>query len=304
MNWLVLVVAGVILLGALIGYARGGLRLVVSLLSTVITIAAVLFITPYVSKAVTTLTPADEIIKEQCLIRMNRYVNGEKVVEENKSGLTEKQVRAILKGAGISEKKLKKAGITVKEIANGEISAKELKEHGISSGLLIGHQKEEKEKPSFWDLEVPRDTQIQIIKNVGFPEKFQEILLENNNDEGYSVLGANNFAEYVCSYIAKLIIDLLSFVITFIVVLIVIRAVVFAFDIVSELPVLGTLNRIAGIFVGSSVSIILVDVAFILITVCYSTQVGSVLMEMIVENEFLMYLYQNNYLMGLLTKLG
>ena len=78
MNWLVLVVAGVLLLGALIGYARGGLRLVVSLLSTVITVAAVLYVTPYVSKAVITLTPADEIIQEQCLIRMNRYMNGDK----------------------------------------------------------------------------------------------------------------------------------------------------------------------------------------------------------------------------------
>lgn len=303
MNWLVAVVAGIILLGAVIGYARGGLRLMVSLLSTVITVAAVLFITPYVSKAVITLTPADEIIEEQCLIRMNRHVNGE-AEEVKKSGLTEKQVRAILKGAGITEKKLKKAGITVKDIVNGEVSAKELKKHGISSSLLIGHRKEEKEKPSFWDLEIPKDTQIQIIKNVGFPEAFQDILLENNNDEGYSVLGAENFAEYVCSYVAKLIIDLLSFVITFIIVLIILRAIIFAFDVVSELPVLGTLNRIAGIFVGSSVSIILVEIGFVLITVAYSTAVGSVLMEMIVESKFLMYLYQNNFIMDLLTKLG
>ena len=67
MNWLLMIVLGIILMGAVVGFVRGALRITVSLLATVITLIAVVFITPYVSEALILLTPIDEVIEAECL---------------------------------------------------------------------------------------------------------------------------------------------------------------------------------------------------------------------------------------------
>ena len=67
MNWLLIVVAAILILGMIIGLIRGALRIAVSLVATVLTIAIVVFVTPYVSEAIIALTPMDEILENQCV---------------------------------------------------------------------------------------------------------------------------------------------------------------------------------------------------------------------------------------------
>ncbi|MGN0405367.1 MAG: CvpA family protein [Bariatricus sp.] len=296
MNWLLIVVAGILLLGVLVGFVRGAVRIAVSLVATLLTMAVVFVATPYVSKAVISLTPVDEMLEKQCTQTITKLLSGGQSTE----GLTEEQVRSILAGAGVTEEQLAAAGITVQDIVDGKVSGEDLAKYGISAGILEGHT-QEKAAEILNDAEIPRQTQIAAIEAADIPDVFKELLLSNNNSEVYRALGANTFMEYISKYFAKLIIDIVSFLGTFLVVTIIVRAIVFALDFVTELPVLGILNRLAGMLVGGSVSLIIVGFIFVVITLLYTTEIGKVLMGMIREDEFLTLLYEHNYIMKLIT---
>lgn len=297
MNWLLMSVIGILAVGAVIGFAKGAIRIAVSLVATVLTVAVVFVATPYISKAIISLTPVDEMIEEQCLKAISKALDGE---ETEKIGFTEEQVRSMLAGAGVSEEELAAAGITVEDIVNGKVSGKDLAKHGISAGVLAGHTQEEV-KESLLDAEIPRQLQIEAIEMADLPEVFKDLLLSNNNSEVYQSLGVSTFVEYIGAYLAKLIIDIVAFLVTFIIVTIIVRAVVFALDFVSELPVLGILNRLAGILVGASISLIIVDFCFVIITLLYITPVGKSLMELVGKSEFLTFLYEHNFIMKMMT---
>ena len=145
--------------------------------------------------------------------------------------------------------------------------------------------------------------QIVAIEGADLPDVFKNLLLENNNSEVYQKLGVTTFAEYVSKYFAKLVIEIVAFLVTFLFVTIVIRAVVFALDFVTALPVLGILNRLAGVLVGSTISFIIVGILFIVITLLYTTTIGKQAMGMIREDQILSFLYDNNIIMKIATML-
>ena len=228
MNGLLIVVGIILLTGAIIGFARGAVRILVSLATTVVTIVIVFYTLPYVSQALSALTPLDEVIQGRCMSAIEEVVVGD---------------------------------------------------------------------------ELPRTAQIEAIENAELPEVFKELLLTNNNDEVYDLLGVTTFVEYFSGYLTKIIIDIISFLLTFLVVTIVIRAIVFALDFVTSLPVLGILNRLSGVLVGTSISMIVVWILFVGITLIYASDTGKMLMGMIMEEEILLFLYENNPVLKLITML-
>ena len=189
----------------------------------------------------------------------------------------------------------------MEDIVNGEISGKDLTKFGISSGVLSGHTSQEQTDQSLLDAEIPRQVQIAAIEAADIPDVFKELLLTNNNSEMYSALGVTTFAEYISAYAAKIIINILSFLGTFLIVTIVLRAVVFALDFVTELPLLGTINRVAGAGVGVFIALIVIGFLFVGVTLLYTTSFGKMMMDMITENKFLSFLYEHNYIMKIMT---
>ena len=299
-NILLVIVGGIIAIGAIVGFAKGAVRIAVSLGATILTLAVVYFATPYVSKAIYSLTPIDEMVEQQCIKTMTKAFTGE---ADTESGLTVEQVRGILSAAGVSEKTLEAAGITVEDIVNGNVSDEMLQQYGISPDIFNGHASTEEVKQSVMEAEVPKQMQIAAIEGADLPDVFKNLLLENNNSEVYQKLGVTTFAEYVSKYFAKLVIEIIAFLITFLFATIVIRAVVFALDFVTALPVLGILNRLAGVLVGSTISFIIVGILFIVITLLYTTTIGKQAMGMIREDQILSFLYDNNIIMKIATML-
>ena len=276
-NILLVIVGGIIAIGAIVGFAKGAVRIAVSLGATILTLVVVYFATPYVSKAIYSLTPIDEMV--------------------------EQQVRGILSAAGVSEQTLEAAGITVEDIVNGNVSDEMLQQYGISPDIFDGHVSTEEAEQSIMEAEVPKQMQIVAIEGADLPDVFKNLLLENNNSEVYQKLGVTTFAEYVSKYFAKLVIEIVAFLVTFLFATIVIRAVVFALDFVTALPVLGILNRLAGVLVGSTISFIIVGILFIVITLLYTTTIGKQAMGMIREDQILSFLYDNNIIMKIATML-
>ncbi len=303
MNWLSMTVGAVFLICLIVGFMRGAIKIIVSLAATLLTLVLVYFATPYVADAIAEYTPLDDMIKSQVVSTMANAAASQLGGGEEAGDMDADSVRKVLQAAGVSEDMLAQYGITIDDIVNGNISSEDLARFGISSDVLNGLQGEE--GTSMEDIitsaEIPRDVQIQAIEGADLPEIFKSLLTENNNSEMYSRLGAETFAEYVGDFLAKLILNILAFLCTFILVTIVVRAVIFALDIVSNLPVLGILNRIAGGIIGLGGALIIVWTAFIVITLLYVTSFGKEMYEMINTDLFLKTLYQYNPIMEIAT---
>lgn len=150
--------------------------------------------------------------------------------------------------------------------------------------------------------EYSREEQIALIENAELPEIIQQLLLENNNSEIYNTLGANTFGEYIGGYLAKLMADVLSFLVTLLAVTIIVRTLLYMIGIISDLPVIGGLNRIAGGILGLGTGLIIVWILFIVITLLYDTAVGIQCFKNIEESKILTILYEHNTLMNYVLK--
>ena len=404
-NWLVAVVAGAFLLGLIIGIARGAIKITVSLLATIVTFVLVFFLTPYVSKGITKMTPAQDVLETKIESTIAGMVMGD---SEEGGTNKEDQIRSALKAAGVDEDRLNELGITVEDIANGSISKNDLAEMGISRNILDGINQqsaddgteplenieiprdmqisaiENADIPSVFknllltnnnseiydklgvtgfvsalkaagvdedrlnelgitvediangsiskndlaemgisrnildginqqsaddgtepleNIEIPRDMQISAIENADIPSVFKNLLLTNNNSEIYDKLGVTGFVSYVSAYMAKLIINVAAFLLTFIVVSIILRAIIFSLNVVSELPVVGLVNRLAGGVLGMLMVLIIVWLVFLVITMLYTTGIGKSMIAMIQENEFLKTIYEYNPVLKLATSM-
>ena len=250
MNWLLIAVMMIFLICIVVGAVRGAIKITVSLVTTLLTFLIVSFATPFVAKAIAEFTPLDDVIETQISNTITDAVTAQ-ILGVNEEGLSEEGVRKALRAAGVDENTLADYGITIEDIVEGRVSKSELAQYGISGNVLDGVRAGQHETQEALDeTEIPRDVQTEVIKKADIPDIYKKLLNENNNSEIYRQLGVETFAQYVGSYLAKLLINIVSFLCTFLLVTIVFRAIVFALDIVAELPGIGAVNHLVGGIMG------------------------------------------------------
>lgn len=295
MDFVVLGIGLIFLICVIVGIYKGAIKIAVSLVTTLLTLVIVFFATPFVADLIESKTPVDSMIKDQVMKTM-ASVASEQLAGAQEDGIDAEDVRKALEAAGVSEEKLQEYGISIDDIVNGEISSEQLAEYGISKNVLAGLGAEGSAgiEEALENADIPKDLQIKAIEMAELPEVFKSLLSDNNNDVIYEKLGVKTFAEYVGEFLSKLIIHIVAFLCTFLLVTIVLRAIIFALDIVSELPVLGFFNRLAG-------GLIIIWLFFVVITLLYVTAFGREIYQVIQENAILNMLYENNPLMKLAT---
>jgi uncharacterized membrane protein required for colicin V production len=300
MNWLLVTVMVIFLISIVVGALRGAIKILVSLVTTLITFVIVFFVTPYVSDAIVKFTPLDEAIESQV---SNTIANATiSQLGGGEGGMTAEGVRKALGAAGLNEDALAQYGITVEDIVNGNISKSDLAKYGISGsildGLLVGEQTA---ADAMDEAEIPRDIQMEAIRNADLPDVFKSLLMVNNNSEIYEQLGVTTFAQYVGGFMAKLFIDIVSFLCTFLLVTIIFRAIVFALDIVAELPGIGAVNHLVGGLMGAVGALVIVWILFLVITLLFTTAIGKEMFRMIEASGFLQALYDYNPVLKVAT---
>ena len=302
MDFVVLGIGLIFLICVIVGIYKGAIKIAVSLVTTLLTLVIVFFATPFVADLIESKTPVDSMIKDQVMKTM-ASVASEQLAGAQEDGIDAEDVRKALEAAGVSEEKLQEYGISIDDIVNGEISSEQLAEYGISKNVLAGLGAEGSAgiEEALENADIPKDIQIKAIEMAELPEVFKSLLSDNNNDVIYEKLGVKTFAEYVGEFLSKLITHIVAFLCTFLLVTIVLRAIIFALDIVSELPVLGFFNRLAGGVVGAAGGLIIIWLFFVVITLLYVTAFGREIYQVIQENAILNMLYENNPLMKLAT---
>ena len=301
MNWLLITVGAIFLISIIVGICKGAIKIAVSLATTIVTLLLVFFATPYVAKAIAKYTPLDDLIKSQVVSTMANVATSQ--VTGEGGGLSESSVRKVLEAAGVTEDMLSQYGISIEDIVNGSISSEDLAKYGISSNVLDGLSDDKKGsiEDAINEAEIPRDVQVAAIEKADLPDVFKNLLSVNNNSEIYKELWVDTFAQYVGSYLARLIINIVAFLCTFVLITIVLRAIVFALDIVSNLPVLGFINRLAGGAIGVIGALVIVWTVFVVITLLYTTSFGKEMYRMIQSDAILKTIYEYNPIMKLAT---
>ena len=264
-NWLLIIVATVFIVCIVVGYVRGFLKLGISLLSTVLTLVIVLFLSPLVADALSEYTPVDDYIETRVVEAFIPDITEEQLAGYDVSGtpledLSREQLE------NLNELDWNLIGLTVDDILN-----------------VIG--------------EIPQDVQITEIENAPLPQFLKDQLMENNNSTIYGELGVQDFPHYVAAYMARLVLKLISFLVTFLLAIIIVKALMFAVNIIGELPVLGLINRFAGGALGLVLALVIVWVGFLVMTLAYSTAAGSACFEMVEKSSVLQFLYNTNPLL-------
>lgn len=227
MNWLTIAVLTMLILFAFIGYKRGLIKKVVSLLSLIITLILVSFLTPYISQFIQERTPIYKSIKEQCL-----------------------------------------------ESIEGQLSAMESN---------------------------TKSAQVEFINQLALPDSIKNSMIENNNADVYASLAVDQFSDYIAGYLAKWIVNAMSYIVSFVLIIIFLRFAFMTLDIVARLPIINGINKIAGLVVGLVEGVLIMWILFITLTIFINTPIGQSGFAMINESSILTFLYNNNYLLKIIT---
>lgn len=140
-----------------------------------------------------------------------------------------------------------------------------------------------------------------LAEELKLPKPIVELIAKNNTNKTYKELGVDTFEEYIGGYLACIIIDAIAFVVSYIIVTLLFKVILLATDIITKIPGIHGANKIIGAFVGFVKGIIIVWFVFIIITMLMNTSVGKTCSEMINESELLLWIYNNNLLLKIVT---
>lgn len=142
--------------------------------------------------------------------------------------------------------------------------------------------------------EIPVSDQTNIIQDFSLPDILKGALIENNNSEIYQILEVGQFKDYVSNYITHNILNTVSYILTFIFIYMVFGIAIFGLDIVSRLPGIRGLNKLAGGLLGLVEGLIFIWLACLVLTAFAGTDWGQDFFKMIESSKFLTLLYEHN----------
>ncbi len=220
-NWLQITIGAYLLGMVLYGHYRGLIRLAVSMVALVVTLAAVHFAMPYVGTFIREKTPVYGWITD-----------------------------SVSDAFGVSEE-------------------------------------------SFPDMQMPA-AQRQFIEGLRLPDDLKELLIENNNNTVYDLLGVDAFAEYIGNYLANVIINFVGFVVLFVLIYVSLKLLAGALDLVAKLPILSGMNQLAGAVLGGLQGLFFLWLMFLPVTAFAATSWASAVLDQIEASPWLSFLYHYN----------
>ena len=235
MNWVLILVIAILAGYALVGYAKGFLKIVYSLVSWIVILVVVIVGTPYIEDYLRHNTGIYEKVVEYCETAIREQA--QKDLEENSgdvaSALTENELFA-----AIAEKLPEDLLENIKE-QTSELTGTLVEDYGIYNKTAVASA----------DLLIKAVSTLAAI-----------------------IAGA---------IISVLISTILGFI--------------------AHLPLIGFANKILGLGAGAANGLLIIWIAFYLVAVLCTTKLGSAVIEQIYLSPFLVYLYENNIVLSLLT---
>lgn len=140
----------------------------------------------------------------------------------------------------------------------------------------------------------------EIIEELPLPSYMIELLDRASKQQGVANKAAESLAEFASAYVAQMILNGISFMITLIMISIIIHILFSALDAVFSIPVLSTLNRLAGALAGAVQAVMILWIVFLVISLCFQTEWGKAAVEMLQENPLTKVIYDTNLWMKII----
>ena len=166
--------------------------------------------------------------------------------------------------------------------------------NGILKNNEVFYEKAEQKVEDMLFKEQPETTNEEdIIEGLPLPKSIKESLRENKEKQEI------NIKSYITTHVTDIVIKSLAFVLTFVVVFVGLWVISIALNIISKLPILHQINKLAGLLVGGLQGVLVVWLLFILITVFSSSELGKTAFQQIESSSILSYLYDKNFLLNI-----
>lgn len=138
------------------------------------------------------------------------------------------------------------------------------------------------------------------ILGLKLPDKFVDSIFGEDNIAN-EFLENSGIYEKLSKQISGWALTGIAFVLSLLIVIIASHLLYNLIKIVEDVPVIGTVNRILGICLGSIKGLIIVWTVFAIVAMNAASKVGLMLISYIYESTFLSLLYENNIVLTILT---
>lgn len=135
---------------------------------------------------------------------------------------------------------------------------------------------------------------------VKLPDSVMNNISEKTADLAGEALDASGIYAQVSVGMADFILNGISFFIAFAVGMIVLHFFSGILGIVSRIPIIRGINKYLGTVAGAIYGFVVVWIAFYVIALCSTSEVGGALISYIYESPFLTYIYENNLIVALI----
>ncbi|MBQ8148738.1 MAG: CvpA family protein [Lachnospiraceae bacterium] len=146
--------------------------------------------------------------------------------------------------------------------------------------------------------------QMQMIEDLPCPEALKLAIVNNNNADIYTGLNVTGFQAYLASYLSSITINCLAYVIVMLAITVLFYVLIHISNALKEIPIIGAIDKVGGILLGSVQALGIIWSFFILISFIGNTELGIAAFTQISESPVLNFLYENNMLMNVITNIS
>ena len=305
-NILEIAVAAVILLFAAAGYRKGFVKKLAAMVSLLVSVVLVSALLPWITAFLKENTPVYTMVEEQCRTVMEKQI-GEAMFSGAEKSTGESSQADIYRNMGREEiKALMEAngydGSLLDALSDEQLE--QYKEQYIQQyfGSDTTNSGESENSGAVLLGNLTRIEQTELIENLPIPEFLQDILLDYNNEEGYQGLGVSTFQDYLIGFIATGILNVAAFLASVLIVHLLLWLSISALSILANLPVIRVVNRVAGLALGLLQAMLVLWLAFLLLSLVSGTGIGMQLMKMVESSTWLNWLYQSNLFLKIVLR--
>ena len=121
-------------------------------------------------------------------------------------------------------------------------------------------------------------------------------LVQNNNSDSYQYLAVTTFSDYIAQYLARMAVNGISFLISLLMSTIMVRSITWMLNLVTRLPVLHGMNKVAGALLGAVKFLIVIWIIFLALTIVCNTKAGEAALQIIKKDCILSFIYDRDIL--------
>ena len=305
-NILEIAVAAVILLFAAAGYRKGFVKKLAAMVSLLVSVVLVSALLPWITAFLKENTPVYTMIEEQCRTVMEKQI-GEALFSGAEKSTGESSQAEIYRNMGREEMKALIEANGYDGSLLDALSDEQLEQYkeqyiqqyfGSDTTDSVGSEN----SGAFLLGNLTRIEQTELIENLPLPEFLQDILLDYNNEEGYQGLGVSTFQDYLVGFIATGILNVAAFLVSVLIVHLLLWLSISALSILTNLPVIRVVNRVAGLALGLLQALLVLWLAFLILSLVSGTGIGMQLMKMVESSNWLNWLYQSNLFLEIVLR--